>query len=144
MTLLEKTPKLIPDVFSGFFDDDRFLNYDFRTAWPAKVPAANVFEHDNDYIIHLAVPGMSKEDFHIVTENRTLWVSAEKEERLQEKDEEFTRREFNFSSFRRSFMLPNNVLLEKVQAKYEDGILKIMIPKKEVEKKSPRKEIKIL
>jgi HSP20 family protein len=143
MTLLEKTPSLMPDVFSGFFDDDRFLNFDFRTTWPSKVPAANVFEHDDDFVIHLAAPGMKKSDFKITMENRTLWISAEREEDVMEEMQDYTRREFNYASFKRSFAIPENVNPDKIGAKYVDGVLMIRLPKLEVVKKLPRKEIKI-
>lgn len=144
MTLLEKTPALLPDVFSGFFDDDRFLNLDFRRNWPAKVPAANVFEHDDDFVIHLAAPGMNKKDFKIALENRTLWISAETEMDKTEEMIDYTRREFNYNAFKRSFAIPENVNIEKIAAKYEDGVMKIRLPKLEVVKKLPRKEIKIM
>ncbi len=144
MTLLEKTPALLPDVFSGFFDDDRFLNLDFRKNWPAKVPAANVFEHDDDFVIHVAAPGMKKKDFKIALENRTLWISAETEMDETEEMQEYTRREFNYNAFKRSFAIPENVDAAKIAAKYEDGVMKIRLPKLEVVKKLPRKEIKIM
>ena len=144
MTLLEKTPSLLPDVFSGFFDDDRFLNMDVRKNWAAKVPAANVFEHDDDFVIDLAAPGMKKDDFKLIIENRTLWISAEVEAEKQEEMPDYTRREFNYSAFKRSFALPENVNVEKIKAKYENGLMKIIIPKLEVAKKLPRKEIKVL
>ena len=143
MTLLEKQPKMMPDIFSGFFDDDRFLNFDFRTTWPTKVPAANVFEHEKDFMIHLAVPGMTKEDFHMAIDNNNLVITAEIEKESELKDAEFTRREYNFSSFKRTFMLPDYVNPEMVEAKYEAGILKILIPKHEALKRDPKREIKI-
>ena len=143
MTLLEKQPKMMPDIFSGFFDDDRFLNFDFRTTWPTKVPAANVFEHEKDFMIYLAVPGMTKEDFHMAIDNHNLVITAEIEKESEQKDEEFTRREYNFSSFKRTFMLPDYVNPDMVEAKYEAGVLKILIPKHESLKKDPKREIKI-
>ena len=144
MTLLEKTPNLLPDVFSGFFDDDRFMNFDFRRTWPTKIPAANVFEHDGDYKIELAVPGMRKKDFNVTLDNRVLTISAEHEEKEMEDTDSFTRREFNYSSFRRSFNIPENVDLEHVVAKYEAGVLNLTLPKLEMAKKLPQKEIQIM
>jgi HSP20 family protein len=143
MTLLEKQSKMLPDIFSGFFDDDRFLNFDFRKTWPTKVPAANVFEHEKDFIIHLAVPGMTKEDFHMAIDHNNLVITAEIEERSEMEEDEFTRREYNFSSFKRTFMLPDYVNPDKVEAKYEAGILKILIPKDVGVKIDPKREIKI-
>ena len=144
MTLLEKTPMLLPDVFSGFFDDDRFLNFDFRKTWPTKVPAANIFEHDDDYMIELAVPGMAKKDFNIDLDNRVLTISAEHEERKDEETDSFTRREFNYSTFKRSFTIPENINLDDIAATYVNGVLKLTLPKLEVTKKLPHKEIKIM
>lgn len=143
MALLEKTPSLLPDVFSGFFDDDRFLNFDFRNAWPSKIPAANVFEHEDDYVIHLAVPGMKKADFDISLDNKILWIKAERREEEKTEDENYTRREFNYSTFRRSFNIPDNINVEKILAKYEDGVLKLTLPKMEITKRKERKAIEI-
>jgi len=143
MTLLEKQPKMLPDIFSGFFDDDRFLNFDFRTTWPTKVPAANVFEHEKDFIIHLAVPGMTKDDFKIAIDNNNLVITGEIKKESEQKDEEFTRREYNFSSFKRTFLLPDYVNPDMVEAKYEAGILKMLIPKNDSLKRDPKREIKI-
>ena len=95
-------------------------------------------------MIHLAAPGLKKDDFKLVIENRTLWISAELEVETTKELPDFTRREFNYSAFKRSFALPENVNIEKIKAKYEDGLMKIMIPKLEVAKKLPRKEIKVL
>ena len=143
MTLLEKQSKMLPDIFSGFFDDDRFLNFDFRKTWPTKVPAANVFEHEKDFMIHLAVPGMKKEDFRLAIDNNNLVITAEIEEKSEMEDDDFTRREYNFSSFKRTFILPDNVNPDKVEAKYDAGILKILIPKKGTLKRDPQREIQI-
>lgn len=143
MTLLEKQPRMLPDIFSGFFDDDPFLNFDFITTCPTKVPAANLFEHEKDVMILLAVPGMTKEDFHMAIDNNNLVITGEIEKESEQNDDDFTRREYNFSSFKRTFMLPDYVNPEMVEAKYEDGILKVLIPKNEGLKKDPKREIKI-
>lgn len=144
MTVLERKPGMLPEMFTSFFDDDRFLNFDFRNKWPAKVPAANVFEKEESFIIHLAAPGMTKEDFQIDIEDRTLWIHAKVENDVYEKEEAYSRMEFNFMEFKRSFVIPENVNPELIKAKYEKGILKILLPKLEVEKRLPKKEIKIM
>ena len=143
MALLEKTPGLLPDVFSGFFDDDRFLNFDFRNTWPTKVPAANVFEHDDDFVIHLAAPGMKKADFDISLDNKILWIKAEQKEEEKIEEDNYTRREFNYATFRRSFNIPDNVDVDNIIAKYEDGVLKLTLPKMEITKRKERKAIEI-
>lgn len=150
MTQLVKGSRLFPEtpsLFSGFFDDDSFFNVDFpRTGngWASKVPAANVKETENEFIIDLAVPGMKKKDFHIDIENGALCISSEKEEESEEKSEDYTRKEFSYSSFSRSFRLPESINEDKIKAKYEDGVLIVTLPKREEAKKmSAKKEIKV-
>lgn len=144
MTVLERRPGLLPELFTGFLDDDRFMNFDFKSKWPSRVPAANVFERQESYIIHLAAPGMKKEDFHIDMEDRNLWIRVKVENEVYEKDDVYSRMEFNFSEFNRSFVIPENVKTELIKAKYEDGILKILLPKMDIEPKMPKKEITIM
>ena len=91
-------------------------------------------ELDSGFEIQVAAPGIKKEDFKINLERNVLTISSESKTENEEKDENgaFTRREFNYSSFSRSFTLPEMAEPEKIDAAYEDGILKIMVPKKEV------------
>ncbi|MEM8965236.1 MAG: Hsp20/alpha crystallin family protein [Bacteroidota bacterium] len=143
MTQLMKPSGLlsnIPSLLSDFFDDDRFS---FDTSWLARVPAANVKEKDDAFYIDLAIPGMKKEDFHVNVDNHTLMISSEKKEESKEEKDEYTRQEFSYRSFKRSFALPESVKANEIQAKYEDGVLKLTIPKKEEVKQAPRKEIAI-
>jgi HSP20 family protein len=86
-------------------------------------------------MVSLAVPGMKKDDFNIDVEGNMLTISSEKEESKEEKEDKYTRKEYNYSSFSRSFTLPDEVNKEKIEAKYEDGVLKLMLPKKEEAKK---------
>lgn len=151
MTQLVKGSRLFPEVpslFSGFMDDDNFFNIDFPrlgNGWMNKMPAANVKENENEFIIDLAVPGMSKEDFNINIENGALCVSSEKEQESEDKGEDYTRKEFSYSSFTRSFRLPESVNQEKIKAKYENGVLALTLPKKEEAKKiTAKKEIKVV
>ncbi|MBH1959188.1 MAG: Hsp20/alpha crystallin family protein [Flavobacteriia bacterium] len=98
------------------------------------LPSVNVKELDNGFEIHVAAPGIKKEDFKINLERNVLTISSESKTENEERDEKgaFTRREFNYNSFSRSFTLPEAVESEKIEAAYEDGILKITVPKKEV------------
>ena len=93
------------------------------------VPPVNIIENENNYILSLAVPGMKKEDFKIALEGLMLSISLQKQE--EEFEEKFTRREYNFYSFSRSFTLPEDVKPEYIEAKYEDGLLKMVLPRKE-------------
>ena len=147
MTLVKTKPKetLIPSVFSDFFDTDRF----FSPRWSERefaetLPAVNIKENGKQFNIEFAAPGFGKSDFKINVEDDVLTISAEKQEEKKDESERYTKKEFNYSSFSRSFTLPQNANGEKVDAKYENGILKLTLPKKEETKVSSRKEIKVL
>jgi len=102
------------------------------------IPAVNIIEHKDEYMVSLAVPGMKKDDFKIDVDANMLTISSEKEENKEEKDKKFTRKEYNYSSFRRSFTLPEEINKEKIDATYEDGVLKIALPCKEEVKKNEK------
>lgn len=95
------------------------------------VPPVNIIENEDRYVLSLSVPGMKKDDFKIALEGLILTISTEAEEEKEETEERFTRREYNFYSFSRSFTLPEDVKPEYIEAKYEDGLLKIVLPRKE-------------
>jgi len=95
------------------------------------VPPVNIIEDEDYYVLSLAVPGMTKEDLKIALDGLMLTISTEKEENRDEKEDRFTRREYNFYSFSRSFTLPEDVRPDNIEAKYEDGLLKIVLPRKE-------------
>jgi HSP20 family protein len=150
MTQLVKGSRLFPEappMLLGLFDDDSFFNFDFPrlgNGFGSKLPAANVKENQNEYIIDLAAPGMKKDDFRIDIENGMLHVSSEKNEESEEKSEYYTRKEFSYSSFSRSFKLPATINEDKIKAKYENGVLMIHLPKKEEAiKQISKKEIKV-
>ena len=107
------------------------------------MPAVNINEDDNQFIIDVAAPGMEKKDFKLELNHNVLTISAEKEEEKEEKKRKFSRREFNYASFRRSFTLPNMVNEEGIKATYQNGVLSISIPKKEEAKVKPLKQIDI-
>ena len=100
-----------------------------------KMPAVNIIENGNHYNISLAAPGLKKDDFKIGVEGNMLTISSEKEERKEEKEEKFTRKEYSYSSFSRSFTLPEDVNQDAIDARYEDGILNITLPRREEAKK---------
>ena len=126
---------------SDFFDNDRFFDSDWVKN--QSVPAVNVKESEKGFEIEVAAPGLSKKDFNITVENRMLTISSEKEEEKEMKDQEYTRREFSYSSFSRSFALPENVSDENVNAVYEDGVLKLQLTKKALPKEKARKAIEV-
>ena len=108
------------------------------------LPAVNVIDKAEEFIVEMAIPGMKKSDFNIDLDNQLLSISAEtKMENVENEDENYTRREFGYSSFKRSFTLPKTVNTEKIAANYNDGILKIELPKFDEAKKKPIRSIKI-
>jgi len=108
------------------------------------MPAVNITEDNDFYKISLAAPGLEKKDFSIDVEGNMLTISSEKEENKETKNERLTRKEYNYSSFSRSFTLPEAVVAEKIEAVYEGGELKVMLPKREEAKKAiPSKHITV-
>lgn len=144
MTLVRKNSSFFP-AFSSMFDD--FVNHEriFKNTGIAQVPAANIKETEEGFVVELAAPGKQKGDFKIELNHNVLNISSENKTENEEKDEKgrYTRKEFSYSSFQRSFVLPSSVDAEKISANYENGILSIMIPKKEEVKKKPVRNIEI-
>jgi HSP20 family protein len=128
----------ISNVLENFFGTD-ITNF-FGSDIAVNTPAVNVRETNDSYRVEVAAPGLKKEDFKVNIENNTLIISSEKESRKEEEQERFTRKEFSYTSFQRSFTLPETTDPEKIEAKYENGILNIRIPKKEMAiSKTPKK-----
>lgn len=107
------------------------------------LPKVNIKESEESFEVQMAVPGFKKDQFNISVENEELLISAEVEETKDETNDEFTRKEFGYASFRRSFILPETVDGEKIEAQYQDGILNVVLPKKEEAKPKPARTIKI-
>jgi len=136
---LTKTSTLFPSFFDDFFKPWREWTHDFnggRSFAALTVPAVNVSEDKDAYKLSMAAPGMKKGDFKIDLDGNVLTISAETEERKEEKDDKYSRQEYNYSSFTRSFNLPDAVSKDKIDARYEDGVLKLKLPKKEEVKKA--------
>lgn len=96
-----------------------------------RVPAVNIAEEDGAYRVSLAVPGMKKSDFEIDVDGNQLTISCSKEETDSEKEAKYTRKEFSYQAFERSFTMPNEINRDQINASYENGVLNIMLPKKE-------------
>lgn len=136
MNLTIKKNGELPSLFSGFFGtsllDRDFFGLDsdfFPSRLGINVPAVNISETPKEYRLELAVPGLERKDFNVEVDNHVLKITAEKEEEKDEKDGEYARREYSFNSFSRSFALPEGVKEGSIDAKYDDGLLKISIPK---------------
>jgi len=131
-----------------FFDTDKFFDEDWLRfprlrEWASRVPAANEIDIADPFEIEVAVSGMKKDEFSITQENGALCISAERKEEKKEKKENYTRREFSYAAFSRSFMLPETVKAEAVSAKYEEGVLRVHLPKKAAAKKLPKQKITV-
>ncbi|HWY37217.1 MAG TPA: Hsp20/alpha crystallin family protein [Bacteroidia bacterium] len=144
MTLLKDNGTSLFPALTDFFETEKWISPEkiFR-GFHASLPAANVSETGNEYKIELAVPGFKKEEMKVSLENEVLTISAENKIEKEEKTKKFTRKEFSYGSFTRSFQLPKAVNSEKIEAKYENGLLKLGIPKKEEAIHKAKKEIKI-
>jgi len=129
---LTKEHKKIPTLFNDFFKpwDEWFDNgIWFKTM---NTPSVNITEEKDHYLVSLAAPGLKKNDFKItINDKNMLTVSCEKEEESDEEDKNFTRHEYNYSSFSRSLSLPEEVKKDNIDARYEDGILHITLPRVE-------------
>ena len=130
------------DFFDNRFWDRGLVNDRF---WNGRTgePALNILEKDNHFEIELAAPGFTKKDFEVTIDEGYLNISAKKEMKREEKEEDYTRREFSYNGFERSLLLPENVKEEEIKAKYNDGILSFKLEKKEVTVKPKPKVIEV-
>jgi HSP20 family protein len=135
-----------PSLMNRFFEGDMmdWSNSNFADT-NSTLPAVNIRETEDEFLIEMAAPGMTKANFKINYENERLTISSEmKENKKEKKDSKFTRREFSYSSFQRSFTIPGTVVDgENIQASYKEGILCVSLPKREEVKPKPPREIKI-
>jgi len=136
-------------MFSSLFDDF-FGRESFNTPWNNlrstgnTVPSTNIRETADSYEVEVAAPGLKKEDFKVELEGNTLTISCDQEQSEEKNEDGYSRREFSYQSFSRSFELPNDVVDDdKITAQYEDGILKLGIPKREEAKTRTPKRINI-
>ena len=140
MNLLRKQSPFFPSLV------DEFVNRDWNLELPAlsaNVPAVNIIEKEKEYKIELAVPGMRKDHFEIEMEEGILSISANQDEEKTSEKGKFTRREFSYNSFRRSFTIPESVDPAKIDAKYTEGVLFISLPKRKEALPQPKKLINI-
>ena len=145
MTLARRNDNYVPSFFDRVFNNDLsewgMNNY---SSTNTSLPAVNVKETDDDYFIEVAAPGMKKKDFKINYHNNVLTISSERQEEKEDKNDNYSRKEFSYQSFQRSFTVPQqSVDGDKIEASYSDGILNIKLPKREELKPKPAKEIKI-
>ena len=132
-------------VFSNLWYN--FLNRDndefYVNSMTMRTPSVNIIEGKEDFLIEVAAPGLEKKDFTVNINHNLLTIEVKKELKSEASEARFSRREFSYSSFRRSFTLPDSIVHENIDAKYENGILHISLPKKEEAKVKPLREIAI-
>lgn len=142
MKTVNKNSIWLPGLLDNLLFDNKLdvFNNNYETF---SIPAVNIIENFPNFVVELAVPGLQKEDFAIEVEEDTLKISSKKakEQTEENSDSRFRKREFNYQSFERSFKLPENIKTEDIQANYENGILKITLPKEE--KKALKKMVEI-
>ena len=144
MKTLNREDIWFPAIFEDlFFENKLDVPNKFKTF---STPAVNISENLSSFVIELAAPGLKKEDFSIEIEEETLVISAkqasEQEEKIENDDSKYQKREFNYKEFTRSFKLPENIKSEDIEAAYTEGILKVSLPKME-EKKALKRMVEI-
>ena len=136
------TTNLFDDFFARELQNWGITNH---SATNTTIPAVNVKETTDHFEVEMAAPGMKKEDFKVELDGNTLTICSEMQSQQEEKDgERYTRREFSYQSFQRTFTLPKNVVdVDQIHAKYEHGVLRLLIPKREEAKQKPPRMIEI-
>ena len=129
-------PFYVPNIF----DDDFFPVVSDRTS---SMPAVNIRENEKSYVIDLAIPGMDKKDLKIDINEDVLTISSETKSETEDSKDGYKRKEFSYSSFCRSFYIPENTDKEKIEGNYKDGVLSVTLPKLTEEKSKISREIKI-
>jgi HSP20 family protein len=138
MTHLRFNSRPVTKTFDNLFDELFNVNWNNQVKENTAVPPVNIFETKDAFHLELNVPGRNREDFKVNIENGLLTISYEKPEQKSNDDYTTVRREFDFKSFTRTFSIDKNIDAENIQAKYENGLLKFLLPKKE----QPKKEAK--
>lgn len=126
------------DFLKNFFPEENLSDY-----FKGNLPATNISETEASFVIELAVPSLQKEDFEILVENNVLTVKAEKKHAEGESKPHYTRQEFDFSTFKRSFRVGKAVDTDRIEARYENGVLRLELPKKEQHQEKTAKNIHI-
>ncbi|MEN8124058.1 MAG: Hsp20/alpha crystallin family protein [Bacteroidota bacterium] len=133
--LVKRNPEL-SNIFDELLKD---LSISTNENSKMSTPAVNIKETEKEFVVSLAVPGMNKKDFNINIDNELLTISSETKEETKDNNDNYTRKEYSFNSFKRSFNIPKDAIeSEKISAKYKNGELIINIPKKEIIENKPK------
>src|SRR5690606_4132520 len=140
MSIVKRQNVLFPSLMNEILRPDWFGGVDINKH---HIPAVNVKETDSSFELEMAIPGRKKDDIKIEIDKEVLTISSEITKEENETEENFTRKEFSFSSFKRVFSLPETVDADKINASYEDGILRFVLPKKEEALPKPKRMVEI-
>jgi HSP20 family protein len=140
MNLIRKQNTWYPSIMDDFFNTN--WNFDIPT-YSNSLPAVNVKEADKEFLLQIASPGLTKEDFEVSFEDNVLSIEVLKKDDVKANNNDFSRFEFDYNSFKRSFTIPESVEILKIEASYLNGVLNINLPKKKEAHPLPKKLIKI-
>jgi len=140
MNIIRKTTPWFPSLFDEFFTRDFGIDLAPRTY---QTPAVNVTEKENAFHMELVAPGKEKKDFDVELEEDTLTISTTTDQESNEDNSQFTRREFDYASFQRSFRIPETIDTKNIKANYKNGLLSIILPKRKEAIPEPKKQIEI-
>lgn len=132
-------PSVLDEMFDGDWIETNNPVYDFEK----NIPATNVKETNDEFKLEIAAPGLKKEEFEIELDKNVLTISSENKASEESEKENYTLKEFNYESFKRSFTLPKSIDNSKISADYADGVLQIKLPKREEEKIQPKRLIEV-
>ncbi|WP_188439407.1 Hsp20/alpha crystallin family protein [Planktosalinus lacus] len=132
----------LPSIFEDLFNDSRLADV---STFGSTLPAVNIKETADDFLVEVAVPGKKKEDFNIELDQNVLTISSEEKSENEESSDDgrYSRKEFNYTAFKRAFTLPETVEQEKIKATYDNGVLSIQVPKREESKQKPKRMIAV-
>ena len=140
MNLIRKQNTWYPSIIDDFFN----ANWNIEVPnYSHSLPAVNIKEADKEFTLQIASPGLTKEDFQVSFEENVLLIEVVKNDDVKENNTDFTRFEFDYNSFKRSFTIPESVETSKIEALYLNGVLNINLPKKKEAQPLPKKLIKI-
>ena len=140
MNIIRKTTPWFPSLFDEFFTRDFGIDLAPRTY---QTPAVNITEKEDAFHLELVAPGKEKKDFDVELEEDTLTISTTSDNGIVEDDTQFTRREFDYASFNRSFRIPETIDTKCIKANYKNGLLSIILPKRKEAIPEPKKQIEI-
>lgn len=140
MSIVRRNNMVFPTLLNEIFKPDWFGGMENLSN---NVPAVNIKENERDFELELAVPGRNKEDFNIEVNENVLTVSSEMSTENETKEHNYSRKEFGYTSFKRAFTLPETIDEDKINASYENGILKFLLPKKEEALPKPKRLIEL-